>query len=195
MVETFAGEVALLDDGTLCPLGASLLSGRELEELTRGRIYRADEAAELATEVLPSLRERIPLEIATDRLPRTSAQPPRIALAIEREGDALAVLALLVYGDPPTARVDAGRLVPLGGALPLRDEAAERALLRRLAQELELAPGRRAGRDGQRGARARGSAAAAGAARRLTRARSRASRASARSRRASTRARAAPRSS
>src|SRR5439155_1585874 len=66
-----------------------------------------------------------------------------VTLAIEREGDALAVLALLVYGDPPTARVDAGRLVPLGGALPLRDEAAERALLRRLASELELAPGRR----------------------------------------------------
>src|SRR5262245_11442385 len=143
VVETFAGEVALLDDGTLCPLGASLLSGRELEELTRGRIYRADEAAELVTVVLPSVRERIPVEIATDRLPRTSSEPPRIALSIEREGDALAVLALLVYGDPPTARVDGGRLVPLGGALPLRDEAAERALLRRLAQDLEIAPGRR----------------------------------------------------
>jgi superfamily II DNA or RNA helicase len=143
VVETFAGEVALLDDGTLCPLGASLLSGRELEELTRGRVYRADEAAELATVVLPSLQDRIPIEIATDRLPRTKVEPPRIALSIEREGDALAVLALLVYGDPPTARVDAGKLVPLGGALPLRDESAERALLRRLGSELELAPGRR----------------------------------------------------
>ncbi len=144
VVETFAGEVALLDDGTLCPLGASQLSGRELEELTRGRIYRADEAAELATAVLPSLQERIPLEIATDRLPRTSTVPPRITLSIERVGgEGVGVLPLLVYGDPPTARVDAGRLVPLGGALPLRDQAAERALLRRLAQELELAPGRR----------------------------------------------------
>ncbi len=143
VIETFADEVALQGDGTLCPLGASQLSGRELEELTRGRIYRADEAAELVTAVLPSLQERIPIEIATDRLPRTSAEPPRIALTISREGDALAVLALLVYGDPPTARVDAGRLVPLRGALPLRDEPAERALLRRLAQELELAPGRR----------------------------------------------------
>jgi superfamily II DNA or RNA helicase len=143
VVETFEGEVALLDDGTLCPLGASLLSGRELDELTRGRIYRADEAAELVTAVLPSLQERIPLEIATDRLPRTSSEPPRISLAVERDGESLAVVALLVYGDPPTARVDAGKLVPLGGALPLRDEAAERALLRRLAQELELAPGRR----------------------------------------------------
>src|SRR5262249_45839482 len=64
-------------------------------------------------------------------------------LQVEREGDALAVLALLVYGDPPTARVDAGKLVALGGALPLRDEVAERALVRRLASELELAPGHR----------------------------------------------------
>jgi superfamily II DNA or RNA helicase len=143
VVETFDGEVALLDDNTLCPLGASLLSGRELEELTHGRLYRADEAAELVTVVLPSLRERIPIEIATNRLPRTTSDPPRIALTIEREADSLAVLALLVYGDPPTARVDAGRLVPLGGALPLRDEAAERTLLRRLAAELELVPGRR----------------------------------------------------
>ncbi len=143
VAEVFAGEVALQGDGTLCPLGTSNLSGRELEELSRGRTFRADEAAALVTEVLPSLRLRIPLEIATDRLPRTSSDPPRIALAIERSGDVLAVLPLLVYGDPPTARVDAGRLVPLGGPIPLRDEAAERALLRRLQQELELAPGRR----------------------------------------------------
>jgi hypothetical protein len=59
------------------------------------------------------------------------------------------VLALLVYGDPPTARSTRAGLVPLGGALPLRDEATERALLRRLASELELVPGRRIGRDGQ----------------------------------------------
>jgi len=143
VVEVFDEEVARLRDGTLCPLGASNLTGRELAELQRGRVYRADEAAELATEVLPSLRERIPIEIATDRLPRTTSVTPRIALAIEGEGDGLAVMPLLVYGDPATARVDAGRLVPLGGPVPLRDEAAERALLRRLQQELELAPGRR----------------------------------------------------
>jgi len=145
VAETFDGDLALLRDGTLCLLGASNLSGRELEELTRGRLFSADEAAALATEVLPSLRERIPVEVATDRLPRTSSEPPRIMLEVETagKGEALSVLPLLVYGDPPTARVDAGKLVPLGGAVPLRDEAAERALLRRLQGELELAPGRR----------------------------------------------------
>jgi SNF2 family DNA or RNA helicase len=54
------------------------------------------------------------------------------------------VLATIVYGDPPIARVDAGKLVALGDAIPLRDEAAERALERRLAQQLELSPGHRA---------------------------------------------------
>jgi len=141
--EIFDGEVALLDDGSLCLLGASQLSGRELEELSRGRVYGADEAAQLVTEVLPSLRTRIPVEIATERLPGTRSEPPRIEVGLEREGDALCVLPTLVYGDPPTARVDAGRLVPLGGALPLRDEEAERRLLRALQNELELAPGRR----------------------------------------------------
>ena len=143
VVEVFDAEVALLADGTLCLVGASQLSGREREELTRGRIYRADETAVLVTEVLPSLRKRIPVEIVTDRLPGTRSEPPRIDLQVEREGDALGVLPRLVYGDPPTARVDAERLVPLGGPLPLRDEAAERRLLRRLQSELELAPGRR----------------------------------------------------
>ena len=143
ITEVFDGDLALLADGTLCPLGTSNLSGRELEELSRGRVYRADETATLATEVLPSLRARIPLEIASDRLPRTKSEPPRIAIEIARKGYALAVLPLLVYGEPATARIDAGRLVPLGGPLPLRDEAAERALLRRLQSELELAPGQR----------------------------------------------------
>ena len=143
VVETFPCDLALLDDGTLCPLGGSNLTGRELADLQRGRVYRADEAAELVTEVLPALRERIPVQILTDRLPRTSSDPPRLVLEIARDGDALAVLPLLVYGDPPTARVDAGKLVALGGPVPIRDEAAERALLRRLQSELELAPGRR----------------------------------------------------
>ncbi|MEM7409130.1 MAG: DEAD/DEAH box helicase [Myxococcota bacterium] len=143
ILERFEGDLVLLDDQTLCRAGASNLSGRELEELRRGRDYAADEAAALVTEVLPSLRERIPVEIATNRLPKTHREPPRLSFEIARDGDTLRVLPLLVYGDPPTARVDAGQLVALGGPVPLRDEAAERALLRQLQSELELAPGRR----------------------------------------------------
>ncbi len=62
---------------------------------------------------------------------------------MRREGEALDVLPTLVYGDPPVARVDAGRLVSLGGPVPLRDESEERRVVAQLAQELELMPGHR----------------------------------------------------
>jgi superfamily II DNA or RNA helicase len=140
--ESFDDDLVLVGD-TLCLRGASGLTGRELAELRPGRHFAAGEAAQLVTEVLPSLTERIPVEVRTRRLPSSRAVPPRIALEVSREGDALTVFPTLVYGEPPLARIDAGRLVPLGGPIPLRDEARERALLRQLQNDLELLPGRR----------------------------------------------------
>jgi superfamily II DNA or RNA helicase len=140
--ESFANGAALCGD-VLRPIGESGLTGRELEELPRGRSFGPGEVAELVTEVLPSLARRIPLEIRTSRLPRTEAARPRLVVDARREGDALSVLATLVYGDPPTARVDAGRLVHLGGNVPLRDLPAEARCLRELQSALELAPGHR----------------------------------------------------
>jgi superfamily II DNA or RNA helicase len=146
--ETFSNGAALLGD-ELRALGESGLTGRELAELPRGVLFGVDDVPRLVTEVLPALERRIPLERRTQRLPRTASEPPRILLDVQREGDALVVLPTLVYGHPPTARVDAGRLVHLGGALPLRDEAAEARLVRELAAELELVPGHRAELRGQ----------------------------------------------
>ena len=139
---TLADGVVLRGD-TLCPAAPAGLSGRELEDLTRGQVFEAGEVARLVTELLPSLRGRLPVEIATTRLPRTVELPPRIRLEVSRDGEALDVLPTLVYGDPPVARVDAGRLVSLGGPVPLRDEAGERRVVAQLAQDLELLPGHR----------------------------------------------------
>ncbi len=142
ITEIFHNGVVLCGD-TLRPVGHSNLTGRELEQLTRGRSFRADGLSELVTEILPSLRERIPVVVETKRLPRTVREHPRLVIDVKKEGDALAVLPTLVYGDPIIARVDSGRLKLLGGKIPLRDEAAERHLIRRLQNELELAPGRK----------------------------------------------------
>ncbi|MBW2275047.1 MAG: DEAD/DEAH box helicase [Deltaproteobacteria bacterium] len=131
-------------DATLHLVGESVLSGREMEELPRGRFYSFDDSAKLVSEVLPSLRERIPVELCTEKLPEVArGEKPRLRIEIERRGDELSVLPLLVYGDPPIARVDAGKLVPLSGTLPVRDEAAERFRIRQLQEELALAPGHR----------------------------------------------------
>ncbi|MBW2395100.1 MAG: DEAD/DEAH box helicase [Deltaproteobacteria bacterium] len=124
-------------------LAPSRLTGREAEELGRGRTIDAEELPELLANVLPDLESRVEIRIETDALPDTQRVPPRLVLETERQGDKLAVLPLLVYGDPPMARVDAGRLVHLGGAVPIRDEAQEKRLTERLRTSLGLAVGHR----------------------------------------------------
>jgi hypothetical protein len=147
--ETFEDAVALAA-GELRPLAASQLTGRELEQLSRGRVFGAGEAALLVTELLPGLAGRVAVEIRTTRLPSAVRETPRLRLEVTREADALCVLPTLVYGDPPIARVDAGRLVALGPQVPLRDEAVEQELTRRLARALGLAPGYRERLTGER---------------------------------------------
>src|SRR6476620_413588 len=62
---------------------------------------------------------------------------------VEQDGDKLVVFPTLVYGDPPRARIDGRTFVHLEGELPIRDEDAERRLVHRLRDEMNLVPGRR----------------------------------------------------
>jgi superfamily II DNA or RNA helicase len=139
--ESFANGVARC--GTVIrPLGSPRLTAREREELPRGRYYPPDAAGRLVSEVIPELRARLPVEVRSERLPREQAEKPRLRALVRREGDALAVSAELVYGDPPVARVEQGRLIALGGgAVPRRVEPAEASLVTRLERELGLEPG------------------------------------------------------
>lgn len=119
------------------------LSGREAEQLARGRLFPPDELPTLLADVVPDLESRVPVRIETRELPETRRMTPHLQLETQRSGDGLAVLPLLVYGDPPVARVDAGRLVHLRGPVPLRDETEERRLVERLRSTLGLQVGHR----------------------------------------------------
>jgi len=143
ITEAFANG-AVLCGTTLRTVKEPELTAREREVLPTGRYFAASEALELVTEVLPALRKRLAVDIRTQRLPQLVAVPPRVVLEVQREGETLTVLPTLVYGEPPTARVDAGRLVHLGGAIPRRDEVAERNLVQHLRNALGLVPGHRA---------------------------------------------------
>jgi superfamily II DNA or RNA helicase len=142
-VEERLGDGLVLCGRVLRPLRETRLTGRELAELPRGLVIGPERAAELAGEILPDLARRIPLDVRTQRLPKPSARPqrPRICVTTRRNGDALVVRADLLYGDPVRARIEDGRLVVLGGEVPLRDEAAERALARHVQSELALPVG------------------------------------------------------
>jgi superfamily II DNA or RNA helicase len=127
----------------LHPLAPNRLNGRELADLPRGRFYSDDDLALLVTEVIPDLEERIPLEIETKKLPSTRrGERPRVRIEIRKDGDGLSILPTLVYGKPPVARIDAGRLLHLGGGeVPIRNVAAENEAISGLRSELGLRPG------------------------------------------------------
>ena len=139
--ERFKNGIALAGD-CLRPERDPHLSGREWEELSRGRIYRREEVGELVGRVLPSLKGRVPIEVRARDLPGAVRERPRLSLLVERQGDALYVLPRIVYGDPPRARVEGERLVALGGDVPLRDLEAERKIEESLPRELGLSLGR-----------------------------------------------------
>jgi superfamily II DNA or RNA helicase len=133
----------VLGPGAIHPLAPNRLNGREMADLPRGRFYADEHLAELVTDVLPDLEERVPLQIETTKLPDVRrGERPRMRIEVRRERDGLRVLPTLVYGNPPTARIDAGRLIHLGaGEVPIRDKAVEQSETTRLRSELGLRPG------------------------------------------------------
>jgi superfamily II DNA or RNA helicase len=146
--ETLADGIVLCGN-RVRPLGSPGLTGRELEDYSRGLVVPLDDAARLVTEILPHLGDLLPLDVKSERLPSTTRETPRLVVRVERDGDRLTALPTLVYGNPPRARIDAGRLVHLGGDVPLRDRAREERLLRHLRQSLGLSPGHRLVAEGE----------------------------------------------
>ncbi len=143
VTDVVAAGVVLCGD-TLHPLGETELTGPRLEALPLVQRYEAPQLGELVANVLPELAKRIAVDIRTDHLPGVSrTEHPRLDIDIRQEDGALSVLALLVYGSPPVARVDGARLVHLGGRVPVRNLAGEKRLVLQLRDELHLVVGRR----------------------------------------------------
>ncbi len=140
ITEVFGNGVALCGE-VLRPLADARISQREREHWLEGEYFSPDRAALLVAEVIPRLQERIPVEVRSERLPRTTRVPPRLLVDVGREADSLTVEAQIVYGDPPGARIESGELIALQGPVPLRDEVAEGRLQRTLRKELGLSPG------------------------------------------------------
>jgi len=132
---------AVFHGGVLRAIGDLDLSGRDVDELRKGRTYNFGQVADLVGRVIPALKERLPVEVTSQVLPKATQMQPRLLAQTEFVDGALTVLPLLVYGDPPVARVDAGKLTFLGGDLPLRNEERERKLLEDLSARTGLSAG------------------------------------------------------
>jgi hypothetical protein len=146
-----AGVAVVTEDGasdalTLQRLAELELTGPWLEHVPHTRLFPPRELGALTATVLPDLARRIDVDVRSKRLPRLVRDvAPRIVLELQHVGESLSVLPTLVYGAPPFARIDDGKLVLVqrGGPAPVRDPAAERALVLDLRDKLDLLPGRR----------------------------------------------------
>ncbi len=110
-----------------------------------GKRFPTRDWPRLVEEVIPALRAKAEVEILTSRLPETIDLPVETRIEIDQppgfEG-ALAVVARLVYGDPPVAEIESQELRLLRpGPIPHRDREAELREIRRLHDELGLRPG------------------------------------------------------
>jgi superfamily II DNA or RNA helicase len=142
--EVVAVGVVRTRDDVLRPIGAVDLSGPKLEKLPQVFDIPPSAFPDLIGKMLPPLAQRITIDIRAKSLPKMGArEQPRMAFDVEQDGDRLRVMPTLVYGDPPRARVDGTHLSHIEGALPIRDQDAERKLTHRLRDELNLVPGRR----------------------------------------------------
>jgi superfamily II DNA or RNA helicase len=130
---------------TLRPIGSPHLGGQSLEKLPLARLYRHQHLAKLVEEVIPGLNKHARVLIKTDRLPKTARRlEPELILDVQRRSDTFEIVASIVYGDPPVARVQGRELHSLNtGILPVRDENAEGQLEHRLRELFDLFLNRR----------------------------------------------------
>jgi superfamily II DNA or RNA helicase len=119
------------------------LGERTFNQLRTGKIYENDEIGTLVGEILPRLELQIPVHVDTKKLPQRQALRPRVLVTTNAEpGDRLGLIADIVYGDPPRARVEGERLSLIGNAAaPVRDFNGEKRLARDIVTTFELQPG------------------------------------------------------
>lgn len=157
VTEHFRHGAALCTD-TLKLLAPTGLTPEEMKLVSgEGTYFGPEQEDGLCGRILPALRKKLPLDINSLKLPQALELPPHARLILEKDrtpqGEAcLSILAKLLYGDPPLAELNPQtmQLVPMRDRLTSRitqvvrrDPDAEKKLLQRLSQELNLQIGRR----------------------------------------------------
>lgn len=129
---------------TLHLLEATSSAGLAWEQLPSEKVYEGSDIAALVTEVLPEVAKQFALTVNAPSLPEVDRSlRPREVLHVEQAGEVLSVRPEIVYGDPATCRIENGRLIYIGGALPVRNESAEQKIAERVKARLGLNVGRR----------------------------------------------------
>jgi len=131
---------ALVGD-TLRPTSHGELTSDQRRLLVRGVTFGQEEVSLLVGDYLPKLRERIPVDLETARLPQTEQLVPVVEVHLAECVAGLEVISRVVYGEPPVAVVEQGVLKALGTVVPGRDLPAERIAVRAFEKRTGLMVG------------------------------------------------------
>lgn len=134
---------AALRDGVLSPTSHGSLRHEQRQLLVQGMTYPPRAVHRLVSEILPRLREQVPVVVDTARLPSDAQLRPRVMVHLAELSEGLEVRPEIVYGDPVVAVVRHGSLQALGEVLPGRDLGLERSVARRFEERHHLAVGTR----------------------------------------------------
>ena len=140
--EHFANGIVLHDGQLFLASDYSSTSSELATFRGHGRAIDVDDIADFMSTTLPMLERQVTVDRREVSLPSLSRIKPTVEWTTRETPRGLEVMPLLVYGEPPQARVDGDKLVQLSpNALPIRDRRAETELVRTLRREFDLAPG------------------------------------------------------
>ena len=145
MAAVYKNGIALCDDG-LCALVDVTLTEKERATLltAAGRFFSKNEAADLFSDWIPALQNKLPVDLEVKNTPQLVSMKPRLILETQHHAESgFSILPRIVYGDPAIAEVTSQglRVLNTRAPIPVRDLEMESSLLRKARHELHLTAG------------------------------------------------------
>lgn len=131
---------AVLMGGTIHPLSRPILTPEETEIVSKGKFFAKQEINWLVGDVLPSLEEKFPIRVTSEKLPKKSLATPSLDIGLSGMDESLIVSPSIVYSYEGRiiGRIFEGRLILAGSDVPIRNHDLERKLRDELWQKLGL---------------------------------------------------------
>lgn len=130
--EVFRNGVALCGK-TLRPIHNVKLPPYELKLLAESKYFGAKEVVYIASELIPSLRKKLTVEIKTKKIQDPIMVNPRVDFVIKKRSQRLIFNSQIVYGDPPIATVKNEHLCLKGKKIPVRNLEEEQRIRNKFA--------------------------------------------------------------
>ncbi|MGC6508045.1 MAG: DEAD/DEAH box helicase [Myxococcota bacterium] len=132
---------AVVCDGCLRITSRGDLSDIQFQRLSSGIEYNLDDVELLVCQVIPSLEEKVHVQILTERLPKALSVQPYLLIDSEQNGRELILKPRIAYGEPMVAWVRGDHLEVEGEYVPIRKVKDEKRIRKRAVDHLPIPMG------------------------------------------------------